>query len=165
MGENLQTCQVPQTMFLSGSTHLCSFTPITQQLLEFFSPVKRLGQVNGHMLTLAASPARRCNGARCAPCVHPAMLSQEQCCSPRQRTDTSHAGDFICPICLEVISDAVWLVNTRQLYDRRCLVHWFEAGALTLHPPHTLSAVVSPFAPNPCHMYHMVLQMSLLKVV
>ena len=121
--------------------------------------------IGSHLQRQYSFPSAQVQRRTLRPCVHPAMLSQEQSCSPGQRTDTSHAGDFICPICLEVISDAVWLVNTRQLYDRRCLVHWFEAGALILHPPHTLSAVVSPFAPNACHMHHMVLQLSLLKVV
>lgn len=85
------------------------------------------------------------------PCVYPAMLSQGRVCSPGQCAETLHVGEFICPICLELISDAVWLVNTRQLYDRRCLVHWFEAGALFRNQPQTLlCAAVPPFALYTC---------------
>ena len=77
------------------------------------------------------------------------MLSQGRVCSPGQCTETSQVGEYICPICLEVISDAVWLVNTRQLYDRRCLVHWFEAGALyILYQTHVF--VCAAFASDSC---------------
>lgn len=41
----------------------------------------------------------------------------------------SSPEEFLCPICLEVICDATWLVDTRQLVDRHCVIRWFEAGA------------------------------------
>ncbi len=37
--------------------------------------------------------------------------------------------EYLCPICLEVITEAVWLVETRQLYDRGCLIKWLDHGA------------------------------------
>ncbi len=62
----------------------------------------------------------------CSCCItwamwHPGM---EEGCSLR----CSAREEFLCPICLEVISDAAWLVDTRQLADRHCIIRWFEAG-------------------------------------
>ena len=55
------------------------------------------------------------------------------CCTEQPAVQHSAADDFLCPICLEVVSQATWLVagnNAPQLYDRSCLIHWFEHGVL-----------------------------------
>lgn len=53
------------------------------------------------------------------------------CCEVPQHVECSTPEDFLCPICLEVISEATWLVHTRQLFDRSCLIHWLEHGGRT----------------------------------
>ena len=63
-----------------------------------------------------------------------AMEEERQGCSSEQQA-ARLAKEFICPICLEVISQATWLMTVQpQLYDRRCLIRWFEAGAQALPP-------------------------------
>lgn len=54
-------------------------------------------------------------------------------CTEQPAAQHLAADDFLCPICLEVVSQATWLVagnNALQLYDRSCLIHWFEHGML-----------------------------------
>jgi len=59
--------------------------------------------------------------------------------------------EYLCPICLEVITEAVWLVDTRQLYDRGCLIKWLDRGARPCphasHCSHDLAALCALGAP------------------
>lgn len=52
------------------------------------------------------------------------MLQQCQAFNVNQITSTK-----LWYFCLQVITEATWLVHTRQLFDRSCLIQWFEHGA------------------------------------
>ena len=50
---------------------------------------------------------------------------------------------FNCDVLLQVITEATWLVHTRQLFDRSCLIQWFEHGVLPTTPVGELITVGS----------------------